>query len=102
MRIILNEIKKIWNGKLLFVAFIITGLFYTIFMMNSIEFFKTGHPITEETEYVMEMTKRYGTKITDEEFSDFMKEKREALISEAEECIDKLPIFSEVGISTNS
>ena len=97
MRIILNEIKKIWNLKLLLVAFIISGLFYTIFMSNFIVLFKNGHSITEEIEYAIEMSKRYGAKITDAEFSDFMKE-RDVLISEAEEYIDKFPIFSEVGI----
>ena len=97
MRIILNEIKKIWNLKLLLVAFIISGLFYTIFMSNFIVLFKNGHSITEEIEYAMEMSERYGTEITDEEFSDFMSE-RQSLISEAEEYIDKFPIFSEVGI----
>ena len=97
MRIILNEIKKIWDLKLILVAFIISGLFYTIFMSNFIVFFKNGHSITEEIEYAMEMSERYGTEITDEEFSDFMSE-RQSLISEAEEYIDKFPIFSEVGI----
>lgn len=97
MRVIVHEIKKIWNIKLLLVAIIISGLFYMIFMSNYITYFKTGHSITEEIEYAMEMTKNYGTTITDEEFSDFMRE-RESLISEAEEYINALPIFAEVGI----
>ncbi|MDR7855856.1 hypothetical protein [Tissierella sp.] len=97
MRVIINEIKKIWNIKLLLVAIIISGLFYTIFMSNYITYFKTGHSITEETEYAMEMTNNYGATITDGEFSNFMEE-REALISEAEEYINALPIFAEVGI----
>jgi hypothetical protein len=97
MRVIINEIKKIWNIKLLLVAIIISGLFYTIFMSNYITYFKNGHSTTEEIEYTMEMTNNYGATITDGEFSNFMEE-REALISEAEEFINALPIFAVVGI----
>jgi hypothetical protein len=97
MRVILNEIKKIWNIKLLLVAIVISSLFYMIFMMNYITYFKTGHSTSEEIEYAMEMTRNYGATITDEEFSDFMSE-RQSLISEAEGYIKAFPIFSEVGI----
>ena len=98
MRIILNEIKKIWNIKLLFVAIIIGALFYMIFMMGFIETFERNHPLIEETKYAMKMTQSYSAMITDEELLDFMKKERKALISEAEGYINTFPIFSEVGI----
>lgn len=98
MRIILNEIKKIWNIKLLLVAIIIGALFYMIFMMDFIESFKRNHSPIEEAEYAMKMTRSYGAMITDEQLFDFMKKEREALISEAEGYINTFPIFAEVGI----
>lgn len=98
MRIILNEIKKIWNIKLLLVATIIGTLFYMIFMMDFIEVFKKNHSSIEVAEYAMKMTQNYGAMITDEELFDFMKKEKETLISEAEGYINTFPIFSEVGI----
>lgn len=98
MSVIFNEIKKIWNIRILLVAIIISILFFSLFLMWDITYFKNGHSKIEEIEYAMEMTKRYGTKVTDEEFSDFINERKKTFISEAEGYINTFPIFSEVGI----
>ena len=98
MRIILNEMKKIWNVKLLLTGAIIAGLFYMIFMMNLIDGFKNSHSPIEETEYAMKMTQRYGAMITEEQLLEFLETERQAAILEAEGYIKTLPIFAEVGI----
>ncbi len=99
MRIVFYEMKKIWSVKLLLIVTLLCGLFYAIFMEFNIEYFPNGHPATEEVDYSIEMTQRYGPTLEDDEFSEFMKT-REELISEAEMYIKTNPIFSEVGIYT--
>lgn len=98
MRIILYEMKKIWNIKMLGVILLLCTLFYSIFMEFGIKYFPNGHPITEEIDYSIELTERYGTTLEAEEFSDFMRGTREARIAEAEKYIAINPVFSEVGI----
>ena len=60
MRIVLYEMKKIWNIKLLLVIALLCALFYSIFMEFSIKYFPNGHPATEEIAYSIEMAQRYG------------------------------------------
>lgn len=98
MRIVLNEMKKIWNVKMLIVVALICALFYSNFMEFDIRNFPSGHSKIEEVEYSIEMTQRYGPRLEADEYSEFVTETREELIDEAETYIKKMPIFSEAGI----
>jgi hypothetical protein len=100
MRIVLYEMKKIWNVKLLLVVALLCALFYSIFMEFSITNFPNGHSKTEEIEYSIEMTQRYGPTLEADEYSEFITKTREELISEAKTYIKNMPIFAEAGIYT--
>lgn len=100
MRIVLNEMKKIWNIKLLLIISVLCALFYLTFMKFYISQFPNGHPATEMVNYSVEMMQQYGVTLDDDEFSEFTLNTREALISEAEAYIKNIPIFAEAGIYT--
>lgn len=100
MRIALYEIRKIWSIKLLLVVTLLCALFYSIFMEFDIKYFPNGHSITEEVDYSIAMTERYGTTLEAEEYSEFIRTTRDALIAEAERYIAADPVYSEVGIYT--
>ena len=100
MRMVFNEMKKIWNLKMMLLIAIICALFYSMFMGFHINHFPNGHPSTEIVDYSRELTQRYGTTLEEEEFSEFVQDTREALLAEAEAYIKKMPIFAEAGIYT--
>jgi len=100
MRIVLYEMKKLWNVKLLMVIALLCALFYSIFLESYITYFSNGHSKTEEIEYSIEMTQRYGPTLEADEYTEFITKKRKELISEAETYIKNMPIFSEAGIYT--
>lgn len=100
MRIVFYEMKKIWNVKLLMVIALLCALFYSIFMSSYIEYFPNGHSATEEVDYSIEMTQRYGPTLEADEYAEFIVKTREELIFEAEAYIKNNPVFSEVGIYT--
>lgn len=85
--------KKIWNVKLLLIITLLCALFYSIFMEFNIEYFPNGHSITEEVEYSIEMTQRYGPTLEADEYSEFIMKTREELISGAESYIKSDPVF---------
>ncbi len=100
MSIVLNEMKKIWNIKLLLIISVFCVLFYLIFMKFYIIYFPNGHPETEMLNYSIEMMQQYGATLEDDEFSEFILNTREELIFEAETYIKNMPIFAKAGIFT--
>jgi uncharacterized phage infection (PIP) family protein YhgE len=46
MRIVINEMKKIWNVRMFLIIVLICLLFYLLFMSFHIKFFPNGHPAT--------------------------------------------------------
>lgn len=97
MKIIINEIKKIWNLKILALITIINVLFFLIFMEFNISCFPNGHPFTEYYNFSEELTLQYGTTLEKHEFDEFAK-KREELVEQAENYIARDAIFSAAGI----
>jgi hypothetical protein len=100
MRIVLYEMKKIWNIKLLLIITVLCALFYLMFLEFNIKHFPNGHPETEELDYSIQMMERYGLTLKENEFSDFILSNRETLIFEAEAYIKSMPIFAEAAIDT--
>jgi len=98
MRIIINEMKKIWNVNIILIILLLCTLFYLLFMEFYITNFPNGHSATEEVEYSIELLQRYGPTLEEDEFSEFITETREKLISEIEMHIKSNPIFSDAGI----
>jgi len=98
MRIVINEMKKIWNIKILLVVALLCTLFYWLFMSFYIDSFPNGHSTTEEVEYSTELVKRYGLALEENEYTGFIKETRQKLISEMEMYIKSNPVFADAGI----
>ena len=99
MRIILNEMKKIWNWKLLAIIVIVSAMFYIMFMSYYIDHYKHGnHPHQETVFYAEELTRLYGVSITAEELADYIAGERALLIERAEGYFQTMPIFSDAGI----
>lgn len=99
MRIVLNELKKIWNLRLVAVSIIISTLFYMIFMRSSIELFRHNHSNIETFDYAVALTERYGSSVSDEEIADFIRTEKNIVKAEMETYIEELPIFAEVGVT---
>lgn len=76
MRIILYEMKKIWDWKIIALLIIIATLFYQMFLYYPVEHFRHNHPHIEGHDLTVKMTGRYGTNITEEEFEEFIAEKK--------------------------
>ena len=98
MRVVCNELKKIWNWKILGVLVIVCVLFYIMFMSYHVEYYRGNHEQAESIYYAEELVRLYGTSVTPEEFSDYITKERDRLISEAETYIQTLPVFAQAGI----
>jgi len=98
MRIVINEMKKILNIKILLVVALLCTLFYWFFMSYYIDCFPNGHSAIEEVEYSTELVKRYGLALEENEYTGFIKETRQKLISEMEMYIKSNPVFADAGI----
>lgn len=100
MKIILYELKKIWNWKIIGLMVIIASLFYQMFLYYPIEHFRDNHPHIEGHDLAVEMTERYGTNITEEELEEFIHDKKYINELEFETIVETSPVFEEVGITT--
>jgi len=98
MRIILLEMKKIWNLKILAALVLVCALFYVVFMSYYIDYYRKNHPQAENIYYAEELVRLYGTSITPEELTEFIFAERSRLISEAEHYIRTMSVFAEAGI----
>ena len=98
MRIVINEMKKIWNVRMFLIIVLICLLFYLLFMSFHIKYFPNGHPATEEVYYSIELLQRYGPTLEEDEFYEFVMETREKLVSEIEFYIESNSVFANAGI----
>ena len=76
MKIILYEMKKIWNWKIIGIILIFVTLFYHLFLSYTVENFRNSHPSIERHDFSVEMTERYGPSITGEEIEQFVSERK--------------------------
>ena len=100
MKIVLYEMKKIWNIKLLLIITIFCALFFYLFMEFEIKHFPNGHPAIELVDYSIQMTKEYGTTLESEEYNEFIINANAEISSQMEKYIKSNIIFSEAGIDT--
>lgn len=98
MRIILYEMKKIWNIKLIIIIAVLCALYYYMFIDFNVKHFPNGHPVTEEVNFSIQMIEQFGLLMEEDEFSDFILSTREKLITEAETYINDIPIFAKAKI----
>ena len=95
MRIIVNELKKIWNTKILaMIAFLI--VFFAIMTNGYIETYPRGTEFYE-VDFAHRLTENYGTTLEREDFEDFLNYE-ETIIQEINEFIATRQVFIDAGI----
>ena len=98
MTIILNELKKIFNIKSIFLLIIITMTMYFLFIEFNIVNFPNGRPALDIYNMFVDMKDSYGEFMDEEEFEDF-KIKYEEAKKEADEYIQSREDFKQLGIT---
>ncbi|MBI5988670.1 hypothetical protein SNJ89_05425 [Clostridium perfringens] len=98
MRIIINEIKKLFNLKILLILGLIVFIIWKIFISFWIEVFPNGSD-TPDFNLSVEMLKDYGTTMDEKEFEDF-KEKSALREKEADEYLKGDKEAQELGIKS--
>lgn len=99
MRIIINEIKKIFNITNLIVVGILTILMWVLFISFEIEVFPNGQPTTESFNESIYMLEKYGLEMDEEEFKDY-KIRREDKAKEATKYLSINEESVRLGINT--
>lgn len=84
MRIVLNEIKKIFNFKSCIILLIGTFLIYDLFIAFDIENFPNGRPELDNYNISVKMVEDYGQEMDAEEFKDFQNIYEEKIIKSDE------------------
>ena len=95
MRIICNELKKIWSLKILVIIVILSG-FVFISMSGNIAGYPRGVWFLE-VDMTHHLTEKYGTTLTRDDFEDFLKYE-ETIIQEVNEFIASRQVFIDAGI----
>lgn len=98
MRIVMHEVRKMWNIKILLAIAILCGLFFFMYMEWHVRHAQAG--ATVEALWVRELTERYGTRVTTEQMEAFFAEQFPLLIAELEYRLSLDPIFADMGIFT--
>lgn len=98
MRIIINEIKKLFNLKILLILGLIVFIICKIFISFWVEFFPNGSE-TPTFNLSVQMLKDYGTTMDEKEFEDF-KEKSALIEKEADEYLKGDKEAQELGIKS--
>lgn len=74
MRVIINEIKKLFPIKTILILGLITVIIFNLFIGFWLEYFPNGQPNTQNFDLSVEMLNKYGTTVDENEFKDFEKE----------------------------
>lgn len=71
MKIIFNEIKKVFQLKMIILLAIISLIFYCLFISFYIDYFPNGRPALDTYNIFVEMIGEYGESMDEDEFLDF-------------------------------
>lgn len=99
MRILLNEMKKILNWKMIILLVIMNSLLYFLLIDFHIKHFPNGRPELDSYNIGVEMVNKYGVEMDEGEFQDF-KMIYDAQIQEANAYLHSHQEFVEAGIKT--
>lgn len=97
MKIIINEIKKIFNLKMLSLFFIGSIIFYQMFIAFDIDVFPNGRPTLDNYNIMVQMIKDYGNEMNKSEFDHFKNIYKEKL-AQADEFLSNNKDFNGVGV----
>ena len=99
MRIIIEEIKKIYNLKILMLLVIGTVVFYELFILFDIQNFPNGRPALDGYNISVAMQQNYGNEMDEKEFVDF-KSRYADNVAQANALIQENQVFQKAGITT--
>lgn len=99
LRVLWNEMKKIWTWKMLGLLFIVNLILFFLVIEFEIEYFPNGRPELDSYRIGIEMIEKYGTEMDEEEIVDF-KMVYEEEMEKADRYLQARPEFVEVGWDT--
>ncbi|MFT5872439.1 MAG: hypothetical protein ACI8WT_001370, partial [Clostridium sp.] len=99
MRIIFNEIKKVFNLKMIVLIMFISLIMYYLFISFNFEYFPNGRPEGDHYKISIQMIKDYGTSMDKKEFLNF-KEIYNKQIEQANKYLQARPEFVAAGVTT--
>lgn len=99
MQIIMHEIRKILNWKMIFVLAIVNLILYYFLIDFDIKHFPNGRPTLDSYRIGMEMVENYGTTMDEAELKDF-KQRYSNKVQEAKEFMQSREDFKELGIQS--
>jgi len=99
MRIIFNEIKKVFNVKMIVLIMFISLIIYNLFLSFGLKYFPNGRPEGDYYKISVQMLKDYGTTMDKKEFLNF-KELYNTQIEQATKYLQARPEFVSAGITT--
>ena len=95
MRVIVNELKKIWNVKILGIIALLS-IFFAVSMYPYIDAYPRGTWVFN-VDFAHHLTENYGTTLNREDFEDFLNYE-ETIIQEVNEFIATRQVFIHAGI----
>lgn len=101
MKVVLNEIKKIFNIKMISLVIIGSFMMYYIFISFYIDYFPNGRPESDFYNISVKMIEDYGNNMDSSEFNNF-KEIYADKIKKANKYLSSKEEFVKVGITTYS
>ncbi len=99
MKVVLNEIKKIFSLKMVSVLMVISIIMYFLFISFYIEHFPNGRPELDYYNVGVEMINNYGEEIDEKEFEHF-KDTYNKQVEEANRYLQSKKEFVDEGITT--
>ncbi len=97
MRIVMNEIKKIFTPKMLILLLLINIIMYFLFIEFNVRYFPNGRPEGDDYRISVQMQKDYGTNMDENEFQNFKSIYNKEL-NEADKYVQNHKEFSALGI----
>lgn len=99
MRIVFNEIKKVFGLRTIIMLLIISTIVYYLFISYYVKYFPGGRPDKDYNKICAQMIKDYGTSMDDKEFENF-KDIYSKQVEEADKFLQSRPEFVKAGITT--
>lgn len=98
MRILLNELRRIFNPWLLLILAVFTAAFFELFVMSYMSIFPNGNEQVD-CRIMEEMRKDYGPTMDQKEFADFQNRYNKE-VKQAEDYFRRYPTYKNAGITT--
>lgn len=100
MRVILNELKKIFNIKTTLLLIALGLIIFEMFSAFELEHFPNGEPNTQSLRITKEMKNRYGETINEKEAREFKIEYKKELLKNADEYLKNNKEAQRLGVTS--